>query len=134
MSIHAIIMLTGVAALAVQAVQAAGLTQTLKGEGPFTVFAPTDAAFEKLPEGTLEALLEPDRRMTLESVLKYHVAPRKLMAADVVDMPKVDTLHGLPVTVSTTEEDVMVGEAKIIQTDIQCSNGVIHVIDKVLMP
>ncbi len=116
----------------VQAVTAAGLVDTLAGEGPFTVFAPTDEAFAKLPEGTLESLLaNPDE---LTKVLTYHVVPGKVMAEDVVTLTKATTVQGQDVTIKVEGETVMVNGAKVTATDIEGTNGVIHVIDTVLLP
>ncbi len=115
----------------VQAVQAAGLEETLRGEGPFTVFAPTDEAFDALPEGTLESLLEDEEALT--AVLTYHVVAGEYMAEDVVSMDSAQTVQGESVTFDTMD-GVMINDANIVQTDIQASNGVIHVIDKVLLP
>ena len=115
----------------VAAVTAADLVETLKGDGPFTVFAPTDEAFAKLPEGTIEALLEDKEKLT--AILTYHVVPGKLMAEDVVAMSSLDTVQGGALTVDTSE-GARVGNANIIKTDIGTSNGVIHVIDTVLVP
>lgn len=115
----------------VAAVRAAGLEETLRGDGPFTVFAPTDTAFEALPEGTLESLLNDTAGLT--NILTYHVASGKLMSGDVVTLESIETLQGSSLPVNTTE-GVMVGEATIISTDIETSNGVIHVIDMVLIP
>ena len=114
----------------VAAVQAAGLVDTLKGPGPFTVFAPTDAAFAKIPKAQLDALLKDKAALT--KVLTYHVVPGKVMAAD-VKAGKVKTVQGSELTVSTTG-GVMVDQAKVVKTDIAASNGVIHVIDTVVMP
>jgi len=116
----------------VAAVQAAGLVDTLKGEGPFTVFAPTDDAFAKLPEGTVEALLQDIPQ--LKNILLYHVVPGKVMAADVVKLQSADTALGKPVTIKVEGDAVMVNDAKVIITDIEASNGVIHVIDTVILP
>jgi uncharacterized surface protein with fasciclin (FAS1) repeats len=116
----------------VAAVQAAGLVEALKGEGPFTVFAPTDDAFAKLPEGTVEALLADKEKLT--AVLTYHVVPGKVMAADVVKVEKAKTLNGQEVAVKVSEETVMIDNAKVVATDIMASNGVIHVIDTVILP
>lgn len=116
----------------VAAVQAAGLVDALKGEGPFTVFAPTDAAFAALPEGTVEALLEDIP--TLTNILLYHVVPGKVMAADVVGLDSADTAAGLPVAISVEGDKVMVGNAQVLVTDIETSNGVIHVVDAVILP
>jgi uncharacterized surface protein with fasciclin (FAS1) repeats len=115
----------------VTAVQAAGLVETLQGAGPFTVFAPTDAAFAKLPAGTLEALLADKPRLT--AVLTYHVVGGKLLAADVVKVKQVTTVQGNAAMVSTADGPTIDG-ARIVQTDILCSNGVIHVIDAVMLP
>ncbi len=120
----------------VAAVKAAGLVDTLKGEGPFTVLAPTDEAFAKLPEGTVEKLLKPENKEKLASILKYHVIPSKAMAADVVklDGKTVKSVEGGVIKVSVDGDTVKVNNAKVIKTDITCSNGVIHVIDSVIMP
>jgi uncharacterized surface protein with fasciclin (FAS1) repeats len=115
----------------VAAVQAAGLVETLSGPGPFTVFAPTDAAFAKLPAGTVESLLADKEKLT--SILTYHVVTGKVMAADVVKLKNATTVQGQNVTIDTTN-GVMINDAKVSQTDIETSNGVIHVIDTVLLP
>lgn len=115
----------------VSAVQAADLVETLSGPGPFTVFAPTDEAFAKLPAGTLEALLADKAK--LASILTYHVVAGKVMAADVVKMTSAKTVQGQAVTISTTD-GVTVDGANVVQTDIETSNGVIHVIDAVILP
>ncbi|NDG14257.1 MAG: fasciclin domain-containing protein [Betaproteobacteria bacterium] len=112
------------------ALSAAGLIDTLKGKGPFTVFAPTDEAFAKIPKADLEALLKDKAKLT--AVLTYHVVPGKVMAAD-VKAGKVKTVQGSEITV-TTKGGVMVDKAKVIKTDVQADNGVIHVIDTVIMP
>ena len=117
----------------VAAVKAAGLVETLKGKGPFTVFAPTDDAFKKLPPGTLEDLLKPENKEKLKGILTYHVVAGKVMAKDVVKMKSAKTVNGKPVTISMKDKDVMVDNAKVTKTDIACSNGVIHVIDWVRM-
>jgi len=116
----------------VAAVQAADLVDTLKGEGPFTVFAPTDAAFAKLPEGTVEGLLEDIP--TLTDILLYHVVAGKVMAADLVELASADTVLGKPVTIEVMDGKVMINEAQVIITDVPASNGVIHVIDSVILP
>ncbi|QDU90781.1 Immunogenic protein MPT70 precursor [Pirellulimonas nuda] len=121
----------------VAAVKAAGLVDALKGEGPFTVFAPTDKAFEALPKGTLETLLKPENKKKLAGILTYHVVPGKVLAADVVKMngAKVDTLlEDKPVTIKVEEGKVYVDNAEVVATDVMCSNGVIHVIDAVILP
>jgi uncharacterized surface protein with fasciclin (FAS1) repeats len=116
----------------VTAVQAAGLVETLKGEGPFTVFAPTDAAFAALPEGTLDGLLADIP--TLTDILLYHVVPGKVMAADVVGLASATTAQGGDLTITVEGGKVMINGANVIATDIETSNGVIHVIDAVLLP
>ncbi len=118
----------------VAAVQAAGLADTLKGEGPFTVFAPTDEAFANLPEGTVESLLLPENNETLQNILLYHVVSGKVMAADVVELESADTVLGEAVEIKVDMGDVYINDAKVIITDIETSNGVIHVIDTVLLP
>ncbi len=115
----------------VAAVQAAGLVDTLKSEGPFTVFAPTDEAFAALPEGTVEALL--NDIPTLTDILLYHVVAGKVMAADVVNLSSADTVLGQPVTITVDGDKVMVNDAQVIITDVEASNGVIHVIDAVVL-
>jgi uncharacterized surface protein with fasciclin (FAS1) repeats len=116
----------------VTAIQAAGLEETLSSKGPFTVFAPTDEAFAALPEGTLDSLLKDKEALT--KVLTYHVASGEYMAADVVEMSSITTLEGSTLQVNTTGGGVKVGDANVTATDIKASNGVIHVIDKVLIP
>lgn len=116
----------------VTAVKAAGLVDTLKGKGPFTVFAPTDEAFAKLPKGTLEALLADKKKLT--AILTYHVVPGSVKAAQVVNLKKADTVQGQPVRIRTNGTNVMINGAKVIKADIECSNGVIHVINKVILP
>lgn len=115
----------------VTAVKEAGLVDTLKGKGPYTVFAPTDEAFAKLRPGTVEALLKDKQKLT--AVLTYHVVPGKVTAADVKPGP-VMTVQGQPLTVSARNGNVMVDNAKVVKTDIMASNGVIHVIDTVVLP
>ena len=118
----------------VAAVQAAGLVDTLKGEGPFTVFAPTDEAFAKLPAGTVEDLLKPENKDKLVGILTYHVVPGKVMAADVVTLKSAKTVQGGEVTIAVEGETVKVDGANVTATDIECSNGVIQVIDAVILP
>lgn len=118
----------------VAAVQAADLADTLKGEGPFTVFAPTDDAFAKLPAGTVEELLKPENKSKLQAILTYHVVAGKYMAKDVVTMKEAKTVNGESFMISMKSDTVMVDNAKVVKTDIECSNGVIHVIDSVIMP
>lgn len=117
----------------VAAVQAAGLVDTLKGEGPFTVFAPTDEAFAALPDGTVENLLLPENKDMLIAILTYHVVPGKVMAADVTS-GEVPTVNGETVTVEVSDSGVTIEGAKVVKTDINTSNGVIHVIDSVILP
>ncbi|MGM0982326.1 MAG: fasciclin domain-containing protein [Pseudomonadota bacterium] len=118
----------------VAAVEAAGLVETLKGEGPFTVFAPTDEAFAALPEGTVESLLEEENRDQLEAILTYHVVPGMIMAEDAMAADSATTVQGQDITITTMDGSVMIDEATVVQADIKASNGVIHVIDSVLMP
>lgn len=117
----------------VAAVQAAGLVETLKGEGPFTVFAPTDEAFAKLPAGTVENLLKPENKDQLVAVLTYHVVPGKVMAAD-VKPGEVKTVQGSTAEITAADGKVMIDNAQVVKTDIVTSNGVIHVIDQVILP
>jgi uncharacterized surface protein with fasciclin (FAS1) repeats len=115
------------------AAEAAGLVETLKGEGPFTVFAPTDEAFAALPEGTVDDLLKPENKDKLAAILTYHVVPGKVMSTDLTNDMTAATVEGSDVTIMT-EGGVMVNEANVTTADIEASNGVIHVIDSVLMP
>lgn len=115
----------------VAAVKAAGLVETLSNEGPFTVFAPNDDAFAKLPEGTVEGLLKDKEKLT--AILTYHVVSGKYTAADVMNMKSAKTLQGGELKIDTSD-GVMVNDAKVIQPDIMCTNGVCHMIDSVLMP
>ena len=116
------------------ALQAAGLVDTLKGKGPFTVFAPTDEAFAKLPAGTLEDLLKPENKEKLVAILTYHVVPGKVMTAQVTKMHSAKTVNGQSLTISVQDGTVILDNAKVTKTDIMCSNGVIHVIDSVVLP
>jgi uncharacterized surface protein with fasciclin (FAS1) repeats len=116
----------------VAAVQAAGLVETLKGEGPFTVFAPTDAAFAELPEGTVESLLEDTEALT--EILTYHVVPGAVMSGDLSDGMMAETVEGSEIEISIDGDTVMVDGATVTTADIEASNGVIHVIDAVIMP
>lgn len=131
--------LVGVAASAdnfttlVAAVKAAGLVETLQGDGPFTVFAPTDEAFAALPAGTIESLLKPENKDQLVSILTYHVVPAKVLAKD-VSPGKVATANGTKVEIAVNDRGVMIQGANVITTDIMASNGVIHVIDRVIIP
>ena len=117
-------------AVKVQAVK----VETLKSKGPFTVFAPTDEAFKKLPEGTVESLLKPENKDKLVAVLTYHVVPGKVMAADVVKLKNAKTVQGGEVDIVVADGKVKVDNANVVKTDIECSNGVIHVIDAVILP
>ncbi len=117
----------------VTAVKAAGLVETLQGKGPFTVFAPTDEAFAKLPAGTVETLLKPENKEKLKGILLYHVVPGKVMAADVKTM-KAKTAGGQELSIKLEGGSVMVDNAKVVKTDVVASNGVIHVIDTVVLP
>ena len=120
----------------VAAVKAAGLVDTLKGEGPFTVMAPTDEAFAKLPEGTVEGLLKPENKDKLVAILKYHVIPARAMAADVVELDgqPVKTAEGDAAKITVKGDTVTIDNARVIKADIECTNGVIHVIDTVILP
>ena len=117
----------------VAAVKAAGLVETLQGDGPFTIFAPTDAAFAKLPAGTVDDLLKPENKAKLVAVLTYHVVPGKIMAADVTTS-KPNTVNGQPLSISVTDGGVTVDGARVVKADVTASNGVIHVIDSVVLP
>ena len=115
------------------ALGAAGLIETLKGDGPFTVFAPTDAAFAKVPQQTLDDLLQPENKKKLAAILTYHVVPGKVTSHEVIAMESATTLQGQKINISK-QDAVRINEAKVIVTDLQATNGVIHVIDSVLMP
>lgn len=114
------------------ALEAAGLVDVLKGEGPFTVFAPTDEAFAKLPAGTVEALLADKEALT--AILTYHVVAGKVMAADVVNLSEATTVNGAPIKIMVHDGSVMINNANVIAADVAASNGVIHVIDTVILP
>lgn len=118
----------------VAAVKAAGLVDTLKGKGPFTVFAPTDEAFAKLPAGTVESLLKPENKDKLIAILTYHVVPGQVFASDVVKLTSAKTVNGKAVKVKVSDAGVMIDGAKVVATDIDATNGVIHVIDSVILP
>jgi uncharacterized surface protein with fasciclin (FAS1) repeats len=118
----------------VAAVKAADLVDTLKGVGPYTVFAPTDEAFAKLPAGTLDDLLKPENKAKLQAILTYHVVAGKVMAADAAKLTEAKTVNGQSFKVRNEGGAVMVDNAKVVKTDIQTSNGVIHVIDQVILP
>jgi uncharacterized surface protein with fasciclin (FAS1) repeats len=117
----------------VTAIQAADLTDTLMSEGPFTIFAPTDEAFAKLPEGALEDLLKPENKSDLIAILTYHVVPGKVMAYDVFKLQTAPTVNGEEITI-TNDKGIKVNDATVTQFDILAKNGVIHMIDKVIMP
>lgn len=117
----------------VTAVKAAGLAETLSGDGPFTVFAPTNEAFAKLPPGTVEDLLKPENKDKLVAVLTYHVVPGKVMAADVAGLTSATTVNGKAVSIDTSA-GVKVDNATVVATDVAASNGVIHVLDSVILP
>lgn len=117
-----------------KALQAAGLVDTLKGAGPFTVFAPTDEAFAKLPAGTLEDLLKPENKQKLTAILTYHVVPGKVMAADVTKVKNAKTVNGQSLTIAASGGSVTIDNARVVKTDVMASNGVIHVIDTVILP
>jgi transforming growth factor-beta-induced protein len=116
------------------ALTAGDLVQTLKGKGPFTVFAPTDEAFAKLPAGTLADLLKPENKAKLVSILTYHVVPGKVMASQVTGLKSAKTVNGQSVTIAVMDGKVMIDKAQVVTTDIAASNGVIHVLDTVLLP
>lgn len=116
------------------ALGAAGLVDTLKGEGPFTVFAPTDAAFAKLPEGTIESLLKPENKDQLVSILTYHVVPGKVDSSAVVKLTEATTVNGSNVEIAVMDGNVKINDAKVVKADIDTSNGIIHVIDTVILP
>jgi transforming growth factor-beta-induced protein len=116
------------------ALKAAGLVDTLKGKGPFTVFAPTDEAFVKLPAGTIEELLKPENKAKLVSILTYHVVPGAVSSSEVVKMTSAKTVQGQSVKISTKDGGVMIDGAKVVKADVEASNGVIHVIDSVILP
>jgi uncharacterized surface protein with fasciclin (FAS1) repeats len=116
------------------ALKAAGLIEALQGDGPFTVFAPTDDAFAKLPAGTVEKLLKPENKAMLTAILTYHVVPGSVAASEVVNLATATTLNGQRLDITTNADGVMIDNARVIATDITCSNGVIHVIDSVILP
>jgi uncharacterized surface protein with fasciclin (FAS1) repeats len=118
----------------VAAVKAAGLVDTLKGEGPFTVFAPTNDAFAKLPEGTVANLLKPENRDQLVAILTYHVVPGKVMSSDVAALSSAKTVNGKSASIKVSDQGVMIDNANVVAVDIETANGVIHVIDSVILP
>jgi len=117
-----------------QALQAAGLVDALKEPGPFTVFAPTDEAFARLPEGTLEDLLKPENRDRLRNVLTYHVVSGKVTSSQVVKLREATALNGQKIRISVRGSEVRVNDARVVKPDVEASNGVIHVIDRVILP
>lgn len=125
---------TDVLSTLVAAVQAAGLVETLQSEGPFTVFAPTNEAFAALPEGTLESLLLEENREMLIEILTYHVVPGKVMSGDLSDGMTAETVQGTAVTININNYGVTVNGASVVQADVEASNGVVHVIDAVILP
>lgn len=118
----------------VAAVQAAGLEETLRGDGPFTVFAPTDEAFAALPEGTVENLLKPENKEQLVAILTYHVVPGKVTSADVVKVKEAKSVNGKGIPIAVNDGKVSVDNATVVTADIMATNGVIHVIDAVIIP
>ena len=116
------------------ALKAADLIDTLKGDGPFTVFAPTDEAFAKLPEGTVESLLKPENKSKLVAILTYHVVAGEVPAADVVKLDSAKTVNGAEVSIDASDAGVKVNKSNVVKTDVTCANGIIHVIDTVLLP
>jgi uncharacterized surface protein with fasciclin (FAS1) repeats len=118
----------------VTAVKAAGLVETLAGEGPFTVFAPTDAAFAKLPKGTIDNLLKPENKQKLVEILSYHVVPGKILSHDAAKSKDAKTVLGKSVALTSKGQQIMVGNANVVGADIEATNGVVHVIDTVLLP
>lgn len=118
----------------VAAVKAGDLVNTLKGDGPFTVFAPTDAAFAALPKGTLEMLLKPENKDKLVAILTYHVVSGKIMSGDLSDGQRAKTVQGAPIKVALGNGSVKINDAKVVAADVKAKNGVVHVIDKVILP
>ena len=118
----------------VAAVKAAGLVETLKGEGPFTVFAPTDEAFSKIPAATIAELLKPENKAKLAAILTYHVVSGRVTAADVVKLNSAKTVNGQSVTIKSASGKVTIDGANVVMADVDCKNGVVHVIDAVIMP
>jgi uncharacterized surface protein with fasciclin (FAS1) repeats len=116
------------------AIEAGGLVETLKSDGPFTVFAPTDEAFAKLPEGTVENLLLPENKDRLVEILTYHVVPGQVKAAEVVNLKSAPTANGAELSIRVEDQTVFVNDARVVATDISASNGVIHVVDTVILP
>jgi len=125
---------TDILSTLVAAVKAGDLVETLKGDGPFTVFAPTNEAFAALPEGTLEMLLKPENKAKLVQILTYHVVPGTVKSTDLKDGMKATTVEGSEVAVKISKKGVMIDNANVVKADIMASNGVVHVIDQVIMP
>ena len=125
---------TGMHNTFVKAVQAAGLAEVLSSPGPFTVFAPTDAAFAKLPAGTLDSLMKPENKEKLADILKHHVVSGAVTSKQVMGMDEAKPLYGDPVMIESSDGTVMVGDAKVVKADVVAKNGIIHVIDAVLLP
>ncbi|MBI3218698.1 MAG: fasciclin domain-containing protein [Bacteroidetes bacterium] len=118
----------------VAAVTAAELVETLSGKGPFTVFAPLDEAFAALPAGTVESLIEPANKAKLQSILTYHVVPGRVMSTDLTDGMKAKTVNGAEITIHLKDGKVLINDAEVVTADVETDNGVIHVINKVIMP
>ncbi len=116
------------------ALEAAGLVETLKGDGPFTVFAPTDEAFAALPAGTVEDLLKPENKDRLTAILTYHVVPGEVTSSEVAGLERADTVNGKALTISAEGGTVTINDATVVRADVDASNGVIHVVDKVILP
>jgi uncharacterized surface protein with fasciclin (FAS1) repeats len=125
---------TDILSTLVAAVKAGGLVETLNGDGPFTVFAPTNAAFEKLPAGVLEKLLKPENKAALQKVLTYHVIPAQVKSTDLSDGQMATTVEGNKIEVSLDGQKVMINNAQVVKADIMATNGVVHVIDTVILP
>jgi len=125
---------TGDLKILIAAVKHAGLVETLQGDGPFTVFAPTDEAFTKLPEGTIASLLKPENKDNLKAVLTHHVVAGKMLSKDVAKRSAAQTVQGSSAKIKVEDGKVFIDDAQVVKTDISCSNGVIHLIDKVLLP
>ena len=125
---------TDILATLVAAVTAGDLVETLQGDGPFTVFAPTNEAFSKLPAGTLENLLKPENKDQLVAILTYHVVPGKVMSSDLSDGLNTTTVNGSEISFKVNDSGVSVNQAKVVKADIQAENGVVHVIDQVILP
>jgi uncharacterized surface protein with fasciclin (FAS1) repeats len=114
--------------------EAGGLVDTLKSDGPFTVFAPTDEAFAKLPDGTVEMLLLPENKDKLVAILTYHVVSGKVTAAEVITMQSAPTVNGADLSIRVVDETVFINDSRVVATDIEASNGIIHVVDSVILP